>query len=1104
MPSKIQKANNTGRKSSEKAAGSAVARSALKEKLFAAALKSREFHDELNDAAREIYSAAKQESTEATIAGVFERTLYAVLRDVGLKFNPEKEDRLDTKRHIGHGRMDSRIGAVVIEYKRPSKLKTDAQIGKARVQLGDYLTSLSEKLGTATYGFLTDGKKCYEMYVIDARSPSQSKQFLLNGECLLRLTKSIYSLQLTALTSKNLIRDFCSSDGSGAMLDAARTMFNVLMNSSSLKTRMLREEWEEIFRLGHDDHSQQRRIQERTASLAGLLEQTLTSAADEYVALFALHTAYALVVKLMAYRVVSELRLRRQLVLWNDLVVSESEPLRVFCSGLEEGEIFRKLGILNLLEGDFFSWYSDKNQWNDDLHSSVKTILQVLGRYENAKDLFASVGAVDLFRELYEATVPRPVRSSFGEFYTPHWLAEHVIGSTKPEKKWRCLDPCSGSGTFVVAAIERVRIECQRQDKKAVLNSVLSRVVAIDLNPLAVLTTRVNYFIHISDLLEDNLPNLIIPVFLGDGSYVPARKTIGGVECVEYRLKTLKQPIDIRLPFSFVKDTVSFLKTMLDFEHAVQRKNIGRAAQVILGKLNAKERVPHLIRMIMELSAQLVRLEKRGWNGIWARIITNFLTTATLERFDIIVGNPPWIDWKNLPEGYRDKIKSLCIDRGLFSGDGRTGGINLNVCALISHVCISNWLKDDGRLAFLMPKELAVQQSYQGWRRLAGKERRSFHLFVDWSGVGHPFDPVKEDFMTYVIGKWRKGYTVSVVKPVRNDNSRKAKHWKNLFEAKENFKVESHVAGQIIPGSSAYTFARDLEDLTELSLVAGECAYIGREGIEFYPQELLLFRFDSLGPTANTVYLRNIQIGKSKYRVPAHTKLFESDYIFPLVKGSNIKPFYHEYDSLLVPFPYRSDDAKRPVSMDVLDSQSPLLLQFYRDFEKTIRSQTEFSDKIRGLNAGEFYGLARTGPYSFAGTWVCFRDNTNWCAAVVTGTDLPWIGKKMFVFQNHAVSMCERASGGFISEEEAHYICAILNAPRVKRFINASSDQRSFKIRPPVYVPEFIPMNERHVRLSQLSQDAHREPETTENILHEIQTIYLSLCREKQFTLSGI
>ena len=112
------------------------------------------------------------------------------------------------------------------------------------------------------------------------------------------------------------------------------------------------------------------------------------------------------------------------------------------------------------------------------------------------------------------------------------------------------------------------------------------------------------------------------------------------------------------------------------------------------------------------------------------------MTTACLNKFSNIVGNPPWIDWKNLPEGYRNRIKSLCIDKGLFSGSGRTGGINLNICALITHVAITNWLSDDGKLAFLMPRELAYQSSYEGWRRsLVGEIEPYFILMIGQNQV---------------------------------------------------------------------------------------------------------------------------------------------------------------------------------------------------------------------------------------------------------------------------------------------------------------------------------------------------------------------------------
>ncbi len=156
-----------------------------------------------------------------------------------------------------------------------------------------------------------------------------------------------------------------------------------------------------------------------------------------------------------------------------------------------------------------------------------------------------------------------------------------------------------------------------------------------------------------------------------------------------------------------------------------------------------------------ELSIELVELERKHWNGIWARIITNYLATANLGKFDIIVGNPPWVDWKNLPSGYRDRIKSLCISRKLFSGDRVTGGINLNICALISNVAAENWLADKGVLGFLMPEPLIFQPSYEGFRKfyLMDNSRLYFQKFTNWNKAGHPFKPVTQKFLTYYLSK---------------------------------------------------------------------------------------------------------------------------------------------------------------------------------------------------------------------------------------------------------------------------------------------------------------------------------------------------------------
>ncbi len=1001
----------------------------LKEQWISFALNSKQFRERLHSDLDEIVLGAKTAQNEATIESLFERVVYALLKEVGIKFSPEKEVAIETRRHTGKGRMDSRIGAVVIEYKHRSKLYSESDILLAQQQLKNYTESLSKNLKNEIVGFLTDGLSLFEVRTFNGEVLSESGKEKINVNNLERFIKTIVSLEKTALTSENLIKDFCATSYEGVLFRVARILNNILRDKATPKTNMLRLEWEELFRLAHDDQSQQKRIEQRREALSNIFEITLDDAPLEYQALFALHTAYAIILKLMAHRVVSDIRFGTVMQKYKSLMHSDSASLRAFCSDLEDGELFRKLGILNLLEGDFFSWYSDQNQWNVELSNALHDILNLLGRYEDVSNIFSKITAIDLFRELYEATVPQVVRASFGEFYTPFWLDDHVLLSSKLEGRWRALDPCCGSGTLIIAAIFRIRKENKHLDKNNLLKEILDRVVGIDLNPLAVLTTRIHYFIHISDLLSNNLEELVIPVFLGDSSYVPEEENVAGVKCLSYSLKTIKTPINIKFPVSLVQDTPRFVQLMHKYENLVKETDADSGSELLLSSLNKKDNKKEVKDFLVDLTDQLVELERKKWNGIWARIITNFLTTACLTKFTNIIGNPPWVDWKNLPAGYREKIKSLCIDKGLFSGAGQTGGINLNICALITHVSATNWLTENGRLAFLMPKELAYQASYEGWRKSVGGKDRDILEFYDWSDAGDPFDPVKEDFMTYVIGPKSSRPESIITVPVKvfvkkRGSMGKAHTWKSINEAMRNLEEHEAVASQIISKSSIYTFSKSKNHLLKYRLIAGQCKYIGREGIEFYPQELLLFKFHKNGPKRGTVFLKNVQVQKSKYRIQPQTILLETKYLFPLAKGKEIDCFEHKYDEIIVPFPYTAEDPRKPLDVKILNQESPLLLSYYRKYETIIKAQTDFSDRIRGPNAGEFYGLARTGKYSFHDIHVAFRDNTKWRASVITAQEMPWGEEKRFLFQNHAVSICQRDNGsGFIDLDEAHYIC---------------------------------------------------------------------------------
>jgi len=101
-------------------------------------------------------------------------------------------------------------------------------------------------------------------------------------------------------------------------------LFELLKNHIAVKTQMLFTEWKELFNLAHDDISKQQAIIDRKSSLESLLKTTLKDRDDEYLALFALQTAYAIIIKIIAYKLISQIRFNESLISFNKSLDQES------------------------------------------------------------------------------------------------------------------------------------------------------------------------------------------------------------------------------------------------------------------------------------------------------------------------------------------------------------------------------------------------------------------------------------------------------------------------------------------------------------------------------------------------------------------------------------------------------------------------------------------------------------------------------------------------------------------------------------------------------------------------------------------------------------
>lgn len=1071
---------------------------------YVSIIKSKEYQQRLVETANSIKNSSKIAPNEATIESRFDCELFAFFKEIfeplGFIYNPIKEQAINTRRHVSKGRADTAIASLVIEFKQPSTLSNKRSKEKAINQISDYLKGIQTEDDDILEGYVTNGiEGCFVTYY---KGEIIVEEFLeLSEYSLDRIIQNILSLKLIAFNASNLVESFCNPPlNDGVAFQLVKTLFSALENNCQPKTKMLFMEWKQLFNLAHDDISKQQAIIDRKKSLEILLDYKFTNRDDEYLALYALQTAYAIIIKTIAFKVISQVRFNASLISFGEAINQESDALRMQFSKLEDGAIFRDYGMANLLEGDFFSWYCADFQWTEEMSECIKRIFEILSRYSDKAVLNSATKSQDFFKKLYEAMVPAAVRHSLGEYYTKKWLAQNVVEESVDlvnKKGWKGLDPCCGSGTFLNVMIDKVLQETASQNKDEQLKAVLSRVKGIDLNPIAVLTARVNYFLNISHLLIDNRP-IDIPVYLGDASYVPEIVEYDSVKCLDYVISTTKEPIEITVPHSMVDNVSKLAQEMIVVETQVKNRNMDKVIEIFKSLVKEQDLNENTEKNIFKLAQNLIHLEEMNWNGIWARILANYLSTANLGCFDIIVGNPPWVDWKSLPSGYRERVKGLCISRKLFSGDRLTGGINLNICALIANVAAQNWLKEDGIIGFLMPEPLVFQPSYEGFRNfyLDDGKRLYFQKFTNWTKAGHPFKPVTQKFLTYYLSNKEVDYAEGVPtewyikKPRKNIDDIEELDMTEYFNREERFLATCNA------NKNFFTSIETKGNAKKFIKFAGQSSYIGREGIEFYPQELMVFKLSPLPGIKDCTCLRNMQNSKSKYKIPVADTLLETKYLHPMVKGKDVTPFHVNWDEYIVPFPYEESNPRIPIQMEELSVKAPKLAQYYNKYKKLILAQTEYNEKIIGNRDADFYALARVGEYSYAKNYVVFRDNTKWAAAVISEVETTWGGKKRPLFQNHAVSLCEDENGRFISYDEAHYICGILNSNLVREYMMNSSDSRSFPIRPRVKIPKYDKVNKVHKRIASLSKKAHKyydDDRKISIILNELDELYLSL-----------
>ena len=276
-----------------------------------------------------------------------------------------------------------------------------------------------------------------------------TEPLLITRESIGQLLHYLRALDRAPLTAEGLARAFGPASAIGPQLVGA--LYRRLSTSTQPLADTLFREWDRIFGIVYGQDTA------RAAASAAVLGRLYGVASPDLKHLFfAVHTYYALVMKLLAVEVAS-LQQGSYITSFVDEVEGlDDAAFDRKLTALEDGSEFRRLEITNYLEGDLFRWYL--SAWDDELRGLVRTCVRTLEGFEPSSAALQPELARDILKHLYQYLVPKELRHDLGEYYTPDWLADFLLGEAgyAGDPAVRVLDPGCGSGTFLALAMARV------------------------------------------------------------------------------------------------------------------------------------------------------------------------------------------------------------------------------------------------------------------------------------------------------------------------------------------------------------------------------------------------------------------------------------------------------------------------------------------------------------------------------------------------------------------------------------------------------------------------------------------------------------------------
>ena len=771
---------------------------------------------------------------------------------------------------------------------------------------------------------------------------------------------------------------------------------------------------------------------------------------------FLIHTYLSVFAKMLAYAVVS-----------NDDYIDDEEM-----KGIIDGSIFFRYNLRNFVDDDFFHWVKNKRNFN-----ALKKVFRLIAQEISTFD-FHEIDE-DILKGVYQELIDLDTRHALGEYYTPDWLCQRIVKEFEFIEGNRVLDPACGSGSFLIAAIHRFR----ELNLKITVEELNGSIYGIDIHPLSVQIAKTNVLLALGKEIVNARTPIHINVYLANTLLAP-----DGVE--DLFGKKFKMNIDketLELSSQILEDVKIFDEALEACEAlAEQTYNRNKASEETFENTLKKQISgggfnKQVIESFYKIYVSLRSVKEKGRDSIWKFIIGNLYMPYFLSnKFDYVIGNPPWFTYSSIKnEEYQNTLNELA-DKHDVKPERVANFPHLEIAAIFLSYCSSYFLKENGKITFVLPRSFISADHHDNTRSGKAKGFRIEHVW-DLNDVSPVFrvpssvlfakkekDSVKRSLPSGGIS----GISFRGILPAHNCNLNTVKDLITETNAKWYYGKQ---------GSSSAFSTHKYKTQEKVNPYKNKF----KQGATIVPRTFYFIELTQEKPEDFDERILNIKTSeiikldaKAPWKSLKISGRIESKFLFRTALSKSILPFaLFKPDLVVLPITIKlNDDNEKEIK---LHSANDLLSEGYLHASRWFINaenywniyRTENNEKITLEHYLNWQNKLTDQKLNIPNIVLYNGRGSDASATIVRRDKLD-----LEILIDHALYLV-----GFYNIDEAYYLTAILNSSIPNEIMKDFQSSGLFGARNihrkilDIFYPKFDEKDEAHLRLAELSKKAHEK-----------------------------